>query len=225
MPVVLKSLFIGTSLVLLALVCEDGLAAADVRRPDASPQPAMSTGSGVRPFSRQEIFQAIESGLARRQISGRGELRAEDLTIQSPTRAHAGDAGLELKKLGFDRIRQETVFQLWTSLEPQNLPFEVTTRRDPRTWGFIPPGEGGHCGGDSDMASTRAADSSQEGPLLAKPGRVATLVMLGQNVRVTTAAIPLQPGRAKDRILVRVPDTRRIVRAEVVNTDLLQVGL
>jgi hypothetical protein len=223
MPVVLKPLFITTLLVLLGFASGGRLVAADVRRPDASPQPARSNRSSVRPLSRQEIFQAIERGLAKREISGRGELRAEDLTIQSPTRAPAGDAGLELKKLGFDRIRQETVFQLWTSLQPQYLPFEVTTRRDPRSWGLTPPGEGGQRGGDSDKTSASAADSS--GPLLAKPGRLATLVMLGQNVRVTTAAVPLQPGRAKERILVRLPDTRRIVRAEVVNTDLLQVGL
>ena len=43
--------------------------------------------------------------------------------------------GIEVKRIGFDPIRRETVFELWTSHEPQYLPFEVTTRRDRRVWG------------------------------------------------------------------------------------------
>ena len=36
-----------------------------------------------RPLSRREIFQAIQNDLARRGISGRGQLRPADLNIQS----------------------------------------------------------------------------------------------------------------------------------------------
>ena len=44
--------------------------------------------------------------------------------------------GLQVKRIGFDPIRREIVFELWASHEPQYLPFEVTTRRDPQSLGF-----------------------------------------------------------------------------------------
>jgi flagella basal body P-ring formation protein FlgA len=57
--------------------------------------------------------------------------------------------------------------------------------------------------------------------MLAKPGRPATLVMLGQNVRVTTTVVPLQPGIKGQVILVRDPATARVMKAEVVDEGLL----
>jgi flagella basal body P-ring formation protein FlgA len=46
--------------------------------------------------------------------------------------------------------------------------------------------------------------------------------MLGENMRITTTVVPLQPGTKGQRILVRDPTTARIVAAEVVSEGLLQ---
>jgi flagella basal body P-ring formation protein FlgA len=69
-----------------------------------------------------------------------------------------------------------------------------------------------------------AGKSTSKLPVLAKPGRFATLVMLGQNIRITTTVLPLQPGSKGQRILVRDPDTQRVMSAEVVDEGLLQAG-
>lgn len=61
-------------------------------------------------------------------------------------------------------------------------------------------------------------------PVLAKPGRPATLIMLGQNVRITTTVLPLQPGSKGQSILVRDPATARVMRAEVVDEGLLRTS-
>ena len=136
--------------------------------------------------------------------------------------------GLQVKRIGFDPIRRETVFELWASHEPQYLPFEVTTRRDPRSLGLrlsagaggcrwrSPDGKSGHGPGGKSVAPRP--------PVLAKPGTPATLVMLGQNVRITTTVDPLQPGSKGQRILVRDPATARVMNAEVVDEGLLQTG-
>ncbi len=61
-------------------------------------------------------------------------------------------------------------------------------------------------------------------PVLAKPGRPATLVMLGQNVRITTTVVPLQPGSKGQCILVRDLATARVMTAEVVDEGLLRTS-
>jgi flagella basal body P-ring formation protein FlgA len=60
--------------------------------------------------------------------------------------------------------------------------------------------------------------------VLAKPGTPATLVMLGQNMRITTTVDPLQPGIRGQCILVRDPATARVMTAEVVDEGLLQIS-
>jgi hypothetical protein len=186
-----------------------------------------------RPLSRREIFQAIQNDLAQMGISGWGELRPGDLRIQSSVPVLKDDMGLQVKRIGFDPIRRELVFELWASHEPQYLPFEVTTRRDPQSLGLTPQPawKVGEAGAPSNgfrdgnpvigqgMSRTRSKP-----PVLAKPGRPATLVMLGQNVRITTTVVPLQPGSKGQCILVRESTTARVMRAEVVDEGLLRTS-
>jgi hypothetical protein len=177
-----------------------------------------------RLISRQEIFQAIQNDLAQKGISARGELRPEDLRIQSSVPMLRADTGLQVKKIGYDPIRRETVFELWTSHEPQFLPFEVTTRRNPQRLGMGTTWDGkplAAVGGVRPTISQAMGWPASKPPVLAKPGRPATLVMLGQNVRVTTTVVPLQPGTKGQRILVRDLTTARVMSADIVDEGLL----
>jgi hypothetical protein len=183
-----------------------------------------------RPLSRWEIFSAIHEELARRGISGREELGPEDLNIQSSVPVLKEDMGLQVKRIGFDPIRRETVFDLWTSHEPQYLPFEVTTWRDPQGLGLTTHPEWNLKDADEESRNgnpemrQRVSRVGSKPPVLAKPGRAAILVMLGQNVRITTAVIPLQPGSKGQSILVRDLVTARVMTAEVVDDGLLQTS-
>jgi flagella basal body P-ring formation protein FlgA len=58
---------------------------------------------------------------------------------------------------------------------------------------------------------------------LVKPATQATLIMLGQNVRITTTVVPLQPGVRGQIILVRDVSSARVMTAEVLDQNLLQV--
>ena len=136
--------------------------------------------------------------------------------------------GLLVKKIGFDPLRRETVFELWASQEPQYLPFEVTTRRDPRSLGLatgmgLVEAGGGHQT-ESPTTGQRGGSDRSKPPVLAKPGTPATLIMLGQNVRITTTVVPLQPGSKGQCILVRDTTTARVMNAEVVDEGLLQTS-
>ena len=232
--------------------------------PEAHPAtPAKETVQGSRrtpenaalALSRDEIFQAIQSDLARKGI--RENLRAEDLRIQLTVPVSEKDAGLEVKEIGFDPIRRETVFELWTPKQPQNLPFHVTTRRDLEQLGLAPrsslkpeesatpahlsdrPAEGSTGWPGTNFISTvlpwpRPYDAAHAGegpspvkvrpPALAKPGRPATLIILGPNIRITTTVIPLQPGSKGQSIRVRDLASARVMTAEVVDEGLLQAS-
>ncbi|MGO8793107.1 MAG: flagella basal body P-ring formation protein FlgA [Terriglobia bacterium] len=181
-------------------------------------------------LSRREIFQAIQNDLAQKGISGRGKLRPEDLRIQVSVPVLQHEMGLQVRKIGFDPIRRETVFELWASREPQYLPFEVTTRRDPQSLGLasglarmtVDAGEGYPAESPAAWQGENRARSKP--PVLAKPGRPATLIMLGQNIRITTTVVPLQPGSKGQHILVRDLATARVMTAEVVDEGLLQTS-
>ena len=219
---------------LLAALPLTGASPADAALRDVPTAPSRpggeASGREFRPISRGEIFRAIQDDLAEREILGRERLRPEDLHIQFSAPDTQPDMGLEVMRIGFDPIRRETVFELWTSRAPEYLPFEVTTRRDPRNWGFSPPADWNvedrqaRAGKGEPATGQGLGGARTKLPLLARPGTPATLVMLGQNLRISITVVPLQPGTKGQCILVRDSTTGRVIRAEVVDDGLLQTS-
>jgi len=234
MPAVLKSQVVSSLLLLLMLAPRTDARPADAPlRKGPAASSVESEGilrRGPRPLSRREIFQAIQNDLAQMGISGAEELRPGDLKIQSSVPVLNEDMGLQVKRIGFDPIRRETIFELWASHEPQYLPFEVTTQRDPQRLGLPPRPEWklGEAGGESRNGNPAIGQGVSrprfKPPVLAKRGRPATLVMLGQNVRITTTVVPLEPGSKGQRILVRDPATGHVMTAEVVDEGMLRTS-
>jgi hypothetical protein len=234
---IVKSLFISACLLALMLAPLADARPADALLTKVLAVPSLENDGSpqreARPLWRQEIFQAVQSGLAQSGTWTRRGLRPEDLNIQSSVPSLKADMGLEVKRVRYDPIRREVVFELWTSQEPQYLPFDVTTRRDPQSLGLtsLSAGKPEDAGGLSHEFRTESPATGHEVPqarsklpVLVKPGRPATLVMLGQNVRITTTVIPLQPGIKGQSILVRDPDTARVMTAEVVDAGLLRTS-
>jgi len=231
MPAALKSRIVGALFLVLMLAPLVSAPSADA--PSASAALGESTAipkREVRLLSRREIFQAIQNHLAQMGISDRAELRPEDLNIQLSLPALKDDVGLMVKNIRFNPLRRETIFELWASQEPQSLPFDVTTRRDPRIFGLTSgmgwgPEEAGEGLWEESSEMRQKGRPDRSKPLvLAKPGTPATLIMLGQNVRITTTVDPLQPGSKGQRILVRDTTTARVMNAEVVAEGLLQTS-
>jgi hypothetical protein len=194
----------------------------------SSPESEAIPRHSLRLISRREIFQSIQDDLARRGISEKEKLRPEDLIIQSSVPGNTVDKGLMLKNIRYDPIRREVVFDLWDAQMPQFLPFRVTTRQNPESLGLAPyltwkPLEaGGALRTESPTISQPQRPVPSKPVVLAKLGQPATLVMLGQNVRITITVVPLQPGVKGQSILVRDTTTQRVMTAEVVDEGLLQ---
>ena len=216
---------------LLAMLCATGAraAAAPLRRGLAAPVPHSQAVPRQVPSraARREIFLAIQRRLRQEGDAGRGNLRPQDLIIQTSVPGVDENAGMEVKRMRFDSLRGETVFELSTPRQPQYLPFAVATRRDPRLWETPRPGEtpgqDGHGGGS--VAGNGTHGVGPKPMVLAKPGSAATLVILGENMRITLTVVPLQPGVKGQDILVRDVATSRVMKAEVVSAGLLQAAL
>ena len=188
-------------------------------------KPATALGSG-RSDSRQEIFQAIQDELDRRGLLKQGELRPDDLNIQSSVPALLVDRGLQVKNIRFDPFRREIVFEIRASRESRLLPFEVTLRDNADLISKLVEGladGGASVQTGSPSVGKRVSAAPSKPPILAKPGTLATVVMLGQNARITITVAPLQPGVKGQAILVRDVSTARLMTAEVVDENLLQM--
>jgi hypothetical protein len=187
--------------------------------------PAIALRAG-RSDSRQEIFQAIQEELVRRGISKQGGLRPEDLNIQSSVPALLVDKGLQVKQIRFDPFRREIVFEIRASHSPRFLPFEVTLRDNSDLISRLASGldeADASLQTLSPKLGKRVGSAQPKPQVLAKPGTLATVIMLGQNVRITIAVAPLQSGVKGQAILVRDVSSARLMTAEVVDENLLQM--
>jgi hypothetical protein len=124
------------------------------------------------------------------------------------------DPGLVVKLMEPDRVRRQIRFLLWTSNEPQVLPFYVTVEEPPRTAGGLL----------SSHASKARLPKPAAPPaiMLVTRGKPAKLVVETQTLRMTAVVTPLESGAQGQVIRVKNLDTQRVFKAEVVGEGLLQ---
>jgi hypothetical protein len=206
-----------------------------------------------RRLSSEEIWAAIESFLAAEGLSAMGALLQKLPMYQATVFVTKEDPGLVVKQMEPDRVRRQVRFLLWTSNEPQVLPFYVTVEQPPRTagglWSSHPDAapaanlavnpEGLWKTEDESFAgllvSRRSGFPAYKGsftPPVAPPatilitrGKPAKLVVETQTMRMTAMVTPLESGAEGQVIRVRNLDTQRVFKAEVVGEGLLKAEL
>jgi len=208
-----------------------------------------------RRLSPAEIRAAIESFMASEESHALQVANLSGLKLQAPAFVTTQDPGLEVKGVEADRVERKTRFLLWTSKEPQVLPFYVTVEGLPETadWASsprVPSGKSRNCA-DSDAAlrSNVALPNAPSGLLeghsarlpvqkgqcaqpatspptvLVVQGKPAKFVIEMKTLRLAARVTPLQSGVQGQIIRVRNEDTQRVLEAEVVGVDLLQAPL
>jgi len=168
-----------------------------------------------RRLSSAEIITAIETCMARGEFDGFQTPNLNGLNLRAPVFVTKSDPGLEVRRVDADPVQRKTRFLLWTSKEPQMLPFYVTIgglpgRRSPRLT----------------VAKVKPTRPTSSFPLvLVGVGKPAELVVETPTLRMTARVIPLESGVKGQIISVRNQDTQRVLKAEVVDAGLLQVQL
>lgn len=130
-----------------------------------------------RAITKSEIIQAINRALGSHGLPGTDSVDAQDVQFSTPVYVTEADPGLEVLRIASDPLRRETVFTLWTSAEPRNLPFTVTVERAVKLPTLvarraIPPGE---MVSPSDFAVEMKAASRHRGAALVEAGELAGL--------------------------------------------------
>jgi hypothetical protein len=208
-----------------------------------------------RRLSSTEIRAAIETSMPGEELHSLRTPNLEGLNLQAPVFVTEPDPGLEVKHVEFDRVQRKIRFLLWTSKEPQVLPFYVTVEGLPEMVGGTPShskqsGESPmskdphaqSCqtlrdltdssawrGASSPCGAAHAGESAQQimsSPVvLVAAGKPAKLVVETATLRMTALVTALESGIQGQIIRVRNQDTQRELKAEVVGPGLLQVEL
>lgn len=168
-----------------------------------------------RRLSSAEILTAIETCMARGALDGFRTSSLNGLDLKAPVYVTKPDPGLEVRRVDSDPVQRKTRFLLWTSNEPQMLPFYVTIAGLP--------------GSRSPQVTVDKGKSTRQATLfpmvLVAVGKPAKLVVETPTLRMTALVTPLESGVKGQLISVRNQDTQRELKAEVVGADLLQVRL
>ena len=157
-------------------------------------------------------------------LSKAGEL------LREPIYFSGDDPGLTISQIQFDPLHRVTRLKLWTSKEPENLPFFVTIPGRLKV-----PADLAIDGDTNDRSSIPAAGPAgfSQGPVgvrrgfrstekLVKTGVESSLVIEGSDYRITSTVIPLEAGALGDQIRVRDPVRRRVLTAQVVGPGMLR---
>lgn len=82
-----------------------------------------------RPITTNEVAQAIDRALGTEGLKGKASVDPQDIQFSIPVYVTAENPCLQVLRMASDPLRRETQFTLWTSNEPNNLPFTVTVQR------------------------------------------------------------------------------------------------
>ncbi|SPE26903.1 hypothetical protein SBA2_310009 [Acidobacteriia bacterium SbA2] len=206
-----------------------------------------------RRLSSDEIWSAIQTFLAADGLSAPRTTLENSLGRQAPVFVTRQDSGLVVKRMEADRVRRQVRFLMWTSSEPQVLPFYVTVdepaksadsessnqvETGPRAnladnperirkaagQSFAALFEGNRPGAPAYKAAPPSRATPPESILVSK-GKPAKLVVETETLRMTVLVTPLESGAKGQQIRVKNLDTQRVFKADVVGEDLLGAAL
>ena len=199
-----------------------------------------------RRLSSDEIWTAIETFLAAEGLSATGAALQRLPSYQATVFVTRQDPGLVVKRMEPDRVRRQVRFLLWTSKEPQVLPFYVSVDEhtgssdrlspSPGSAGSLAGNPDGHhetegqnfAGWLTDNLSGVPAHKLSSAPSKAPPaiilvtkGHPAKLVVETPTLRMTALVTPLESGAKGQVIRVKNVDTQRVFKAEVIGEGVL----
>lgn len=183
--------------------------------------PALATvRRGGRLLSREEIFAAIRSALAKNPSLNFPSLNISDFSVDLYPLVPPGDAGLEVTQMGFDPFINRLRFRLWPRRAPGVLPFLVTAA--------VPASLVSRLQQPTLLSPTVPAALLQPqppAPVLVLPGQSARLHLHSPDLDMLLDVRALQRGHLDEVIRVRLVGTGRVFRARVTGEAYLDATL
>ena len=206
-----------------------------------------------RLLTREDVFNAIHEALLSNTISSADSLTAEDITFSTPVTVTEQTPTLKVLRIEPVPSGAGMRIRLWTVSEPRVPPFWVCLDRDigqvrsesaemsglRRNTASHPVRKPDHTAGARMVANVDASERQRIGRQeptiadrltgaldsspLARAGAPIDLVLQGPNMHITTTAIPLEPGRAGQKIRVRAVLTGKILSATVIAANRVEI--
>ena len=176
----------------------------------------MTVRRAGRALTREEIFAAIQTALAKRHTLELPEFRAQDLLYDAAITVPYGDVRLEVTQISFDEAIGCARFRLRPQAVPGALPFYVTARPVPPISAqalqsvkkFQP------------FAASRNLPGSAAA-ILVDPRQSARLHLHSQDSDMLLAVRPLERGHLGETIRVRLRASGKTLQARVVGNNSL----
>ncbi|MGH9740954.1 MAG: hypothetical protein ACRD51_01250 [Candidatus Acidiferrum sp.] len=199
---------------LTAVLSASSLSPADFEIPRA-----ITVRRAGRLISRREVFEAIQSALARNPIQGIPALRLQDVSMEAAVRVPPGDPGLEVTQITFDHFLRRARVRLWPRSAPGVLPFFVTIKAAGSFFGqSIAPRIVA-------IAAHPTGLTSNSTPVFVPMNRLAHLHIHSADLDMLLEVRPLQRGYLGEVIRVRLPGTGRTLQARVTGVGYLDATL
>jgi hypothetical protein len=178
---------------------------------------------GGRLITRREIGRALQFALANNPGQGISSSQLQDITLDAAVRVPAGDPGLEVTQIVFDRSIDRVRFRLWPRRAPGVLPFFVTAKIAAP---LSAPSTLRHLVTVAAHSPVPApVDRPVLGPVLVAAGRLAQLHIRSSDLDMLLEVRALQRGRLGEVIRVQLPGTGRTFQARVTGEEYLDATL
>ena len=179
----------------------------------------------IRALTRAELHEAIRDGFRRRGLFEFQVLAESDLQVMNPVFVTGEDPRLEVTSMACDSTGSRTWFRMRAAAEPGLLPFYVSAAGCLGGSAWLSRGQqtnsvlGTSQGNGRPLAKVRDAPR----PVLVGPGQVAQLRIEGAGYRISRRVVPLEKGVLGQWVRVRCLDSRRVVKAQVGGSSLVQM--
>lgn len=165
-------------------------------------------------FSREEIFEAIQSSSLTQSFPQLAALRPADLHFDASIRVPATETTLSIAKISYDPLISIFRLQIQPRSSPPSLPFYATAVAK------APRNAAAHSSPASTAGSFRPTANSTLVALV-EPSQLARLHLHSRDFDTVLSVRPLQRGHLDELIRVRLPGSGKTLRAHVVGPGML----
>ena len=171
-----------------------------------------------RRVSREEVLSVVREALAKQGIACAEALRAEAIQFEANVQLPEESARLVVTQIEIDPALGRVRFRLHEQ-EASSVPpvFVTAALGDPLLGELRRKMETSGSGGGR-------VRRQSAGPVLIRSGQVARIRMHSRDLEILVDVTPLESGRLGETIRVRLPDTGKILRAQVLSGGALEAS-
>jgi len=185
-----------------------------------------------RALTGEDVLPAVAKAFLDNNVASAAELAASDITLLSPVSTTEESPEVRVLRMEPHEKEHATLVRVWIPSEPRVPPFWARLDRSPEmskstaqnSSAPSPNPRSGVASGLVLASTNRSGTIAAAAPaILVHIGQPVQVIVDSAELRITTSARSLDPGREGDRIRVRVEPAGKILVAKVVANQTVEV--